>query len=42
VECELIKKTLEKYNGNKSEVANVLGISRKTLYEKMMRYGLEG
>jgi DNA-binding NtrC family response regulator len=42
VECDLIKKTLEKYRGNKSEVANVLGISRKTLYEKMMRYGLEG
>ena len=41
VECELIKQTLDQFNGNKSEVANILGISRKTLYEKMVRYGLE-
>lgn len=37
-ECELIRKTLEKYNGNKSLTAESLGISRKTLYEKIERY----
>ena len=31
---------LEIMNGNKSETAKVLGISRTTLYEKMNKYGL--
>ena len=31
---------LELMNGNKSETARVLGISRTTLYEKMNKYGL--
>jgi PAS domain S-box-containing protein len=31
---------LERMNGNKSETARVLGISRTTLYEKMNKYGL--
>ena len=31
---------LELMNGNKSETAKVLGISRTTLYEKMNKYGL--
>ena len=31
---------LEVMNGNKSETAKVLGISRTTLYEKMNKYGL--
>ena len=39
-ECELIRKTLEKYNGNKSLAAQCLGISRKTLYEKIERYSI--
>jgi DNA-binding NtrC family response regulator len=38
MERELIEKTLEKCNGNKTLAANYLGISRKALYEKMERY----
>ena len=39
-ELALIKATLQKYNGNKSKVADVLGIGRKTLYRKMEEYGI--
>ena len=38
MEGELIRKTLEKCQGNKSLAAQFLGISRKTLYEKLNRY----
>jgi len=38
MERELIRLTLEKCSGNKSLVAQRLGISRKTLYEKLARY----
>ena len=38
LERELILKTLEKCQGNKTLTANFLGISRKGLYEKMERY----
>ncbi len=37
----LIKKILEKYNGNKTLAANTLGISRKALYEKIERYDID-
>ncbi len=37
----LIKMTLDKCNGNKTSAANSLGISRKALYEKIERYGLD-
>jgi DNA-binding NtrC family response regulator len=40
METELIQKTLQKHRGNKSLTASSLGISRKTLYEKIDRYGL--
>ena len=36
----LIGRTLAQCNGNKSKTAQLLGISRKTLYEKMERYGV--
>jgi transcriptional regulator with PAS, ATPase and Fis domain len=41
MERELIRMTLIKNQGNKSLTAQSLGISRKTLYEKIERYGIE-
>ncbi|NNG01305.1 MAG: sigma-54-dependent Fis family transcriptional regulator [Desulfobacteraceae bacterium] len=38
MEIDLIQATLERCNGNKSHAAQQLGISRKTLYEKINRY----
>ncbi len=40
IEQELIEKTLEKCLGNKSLAAELMGISRKALYEKLDRYSL--
>jgi len=40
MECQLIKTTIKKYEGNLSTVASQLGISRQTLYNKIKRYGL--
>jgi DNA-binding NtrC family response regulator len=40
LERELIAKTLEQCDGNKSRAARRLGISRKAIYEKMQRYGI--
>jgi DNA-binding NtrC family response regulator len=40
MEKELIYRTLEKCQGNKSLAADLLGISRKALYEKISRYGI--
>lgn len=39
-EVELIKKSLEKYNGKRKEAAKELGISERTLYRKIKHYDL--
>jgi len=40
LEREHIKKVIEQVNYNKSEAARILGIARKTLREKMQKYGI--
>jgi two-component system response regulator AtoC len=40
LEADYIVETLEATNGNKTEAARVLGISRKNLDEKIARYGI--
>jgi DNA-binding NtrC family response regulator len=40
VECLLIKKALQRFNGNVSHAANALGLSRSALYRRLQRYGL--
>jgi DNA-binding NtrC family response regulator len=40
-EIENIKNALTLTNGNRSKAAELLGITRKTLFNKMNRYGLE-
>ncbi len=40
LEASYIAEILAKTNGNKTECARILGISRKNLYEKIARYGL--
>jgi DNA-binding NtrC family response regulator len=42
LEREVIQKTLEHCKGNKTKSAEMLGLSRKTLYEKIERFKLEG
>jgi two-component system response regulator HydG len=37
---EVIQKTLENVRFNKSQAAKILGMDRKTLYNKMSKYGL--
>jgi DNA-binding NtrC family response regulator len=41
VERELIRRTLELFHGHRSQTAKALGISRKSLYQKMLRLELE-
>ncbi len=41
MEAAYIAETLRRTGGNKTECARQLGISRKNLYEKIARYGLE-
>jgi two-component system response regulator HydG len=40
MERSVIQETLEKVDGNKSRAAKALGISRKSLYNKLKEYGL--
>ncbi|MDZ7262942.1 MAG: hypothetical protein ONB16_00065 [candidate division KSB1 bacterium] len=40
LEKEYIKKVMQQVNFNKSQAARILGIARKTLREKMQRYGM--
>lgn len=41
VEAKYIEETLKEYNGNKEQTARSLGISRKTLYNKIQKLGIE-
>ncbi|MBU8934577.1 MAG: sigma-54 dependent transcriptional regulator [candidate division Zixibacteria bacterium] len=38
----LILKTLEKFNGNKTQAAEALGVSSRTIRNKLVEYGLAG
>jgi DNA-binding NtrC family response regulator len=40
VEAFLIKKALDRYNGNVSQAAKALGLSRSALYRRLQRYGI--
>jgi len=40
VERFLIKKTLERFDGNVSKAAEALGMSRSALYRRLEKYGL--
>ncbi|MGE4158941.1 MAG: sigma-54-dependent transcriptional regulator [Planctomycetota bacterium] len=41
LEKELIRQRLEMFDGAKAQTAEALGISRKTLFNKMKQYGME-
>jgi DNA-binding NtrC family response regulator len=40
VECLLIRKALARYDGNVSQAAGALGLSRSALYRRRQRYGM--
>lgn len=40
VECFLVKKALGRFEGNISQAAKTLGVSRSALYRRLQRYGL--
>src|SRR6266850_1587422 len=40
VECLLIRKALARYDGNVSQAAGALGLSRSALYRRLQRYGM--
>ena len=42
MERELIQNTLLKFGGNKRKAAHALGLSERTLYRKIEKYGLKG
>lgn len=41
IEYRTIKETIEKYDGNMSQVATSLGISRPSLYRRLDKYGIK-
>ena len=41
LEKSLVERALRQANGNKSKAAELLGIHRRLLYEKMRAYGIE-
>ena len=41
IEKESIIKTMKKVRGNKAKAAELLGISRRSLYNKIAEYGIE-
>jgi DNA-binding NtrC family response regulator len=40
-EKEIIARTLEAQSGNKKITAEILGISRRSLYNKLAEYGID-
>ncbi len=42
MEKRLVSKALKITTGNKSEAARLLGITRRALYGRLERYGMEG
>jgi transcriptional regulator with PAS, ATPase and Fis domain len=36
----LIRKAIQKYNGNITKAANELGLTRSSLYRRMEKYGI--
>lgn len=42
VEQHYVKAALELAEGNRTAAAEILGLSRQSLYAKLNRYGLEG
>lgn len=41
LECEIIRMSLERHNGNQSQTSKYLGITRSALIYRMQKYGLE-
>jgi DNA-binding NtrC family response regulator len=41
VERHLIQRTLGRYEGNVSQAAKALGLSRSAMYRRLQKYGLE-
>ena len=41
IEYQTIKRTMEKYDGNLTQVATTLGISRQALYRRLDKYGIK-
>jgi DNA-binding NtrC family response regulator len=42
VESDYVRSALEQTDGNRAAAAELLGMSRQSLYAKLERYGLDG